>query len=186
LQRLPLVVEGVDIHADVVVGHQGGDVVAVHQMGADPARVGIERFESDQQPGIAVGHVAEGFNRRPAVVRRIPLVGHVDLEGVLPGRIVEHAVDLDLAGGFPDLESADFPGRVGRRGGRFLGRERRHYESGQRGEERALLFHFSCFLKGRGQRAAARLFLVGTVVRVLDVFFDIHHVLVAESHQRDD
>ncbi len=100
LEGAPLVVERVQLDAHQVVVE---DRVAVLQVGADRRRLGVVGAEGDVEAVVVVGHQALGLHRRRGVLARPGLVLEPQRQGLLPGRLVEDAVDRDRRGRPADL-----------------------------------------------------------------------------------
>ncbi len=120
LEGAPAVEERVEPHADevAVVG-----LVAVGEAGADRFGVGILGVAADIEPRAVVEQAAGGRDRRRAVLAGLGLEGERDDRALLPGGLVEHAVDADRRRG---------AGRPQSEGRRLVAREYRRYRSQRR------------------------------------------------------
>ncbi len=96
LDRRAAIVPGIEKHGDVVVG--ADDLVPLDEGGADLLRLGIEGVDADVEGLLVVGEVDHGLRLRLGVVGRIGLIEGVEDGRLLPGVVVELAVDGDLAG----------------------------------------------------------------------------------------
>jgi len=92
-ERAPLIVEGVEHHADEVVVERG---VAIAQIRADLARIGIACVEGDEELVAVLDEVRDGLDVGPRILARKRLDRELQGERVAPDRIVEHAVDRHL------------------------------------------------------------------------------------------
>src|SRR6185503_1104661 len=92
LEGAPAVIERIDQEPDGVIS---GRRVAVGEVRANLGRVRIERAKRHQQPAPIERQQARRLDRRWYVVSRKPLEPEGNLNRVLPGRLVELAVDGD-------------------------------------------------------------------------------------------
>jgi hypothetical protein len=134
LDRRAAVVPGVEEDGDVVVG--ADDLVALDEGRADLPGLGIESVDTDVEVVLVVGQVDHRLRRRLGVVGRIGLEEGVEDGRLLPGGVVEPAVDGD-PGARPRHRQRRTDGR--HRGGQRGDREQGESNGADQGAHRSFI-----------------------------------------------